>query len=538
MEGTRGGVPSPTQLTSHASVEVQAPAAGKQGRLVVVSNRVAKLRKATQTGGLAVALADAMTNREALWFGWSGEIAQHSHARRDSEGKLRTVGLSLTQEDYEGYYLGYGNNVLWPLFHFRLDLVKYQVADFAAYKRVNESFARALMAELRPGDRIWVHDYHLIPLAWELRRLGCTARIGFFLHIPFPPGDIFAALPDAAWLTEALLHYDVLGVQTQSHLDNLVDYLRRHGATMTSRDKLSLDGRRVQIGAFPIGIDVTDFEQLARQETEDVARDRVRRAQLGRKQIIGVDRLDYSKGLPNRLRAFGHLLAQHAELHHKVTYLQIAPPTREGLSAYAEIRAEVESLSGGINGRFSDVNWQPVRFIERAVSRRKLAALFRSSEVGFVAPLRDGMNLVAKEYVAAQNPADPGVLVLSRFAGAAEEFEEALLINPLDTEATAAALRQALEMAPEERRSRHRALHARTLRQDCHAWLASFLAVLDGSGAQPVPLKLPQRGTGGRLLPAAETKAAAVAAAAGSGQKASSQDRLRRMAHLIRPTIE
>jgi trehalose 6-phosphate synthase len=483
-------------------------AAEKQGRLVVVSNRVAKLKKATQTGGLAVALADAMKSREALWFGWSGEIAAHSHAKHDRDGKLRTVGLSLTQEDYEGYYLGYGNNVLWPLFHFRLDLVKYQVADFAAYKRVNEAFARALLAELGPGDRIWVHDYHLIPLAWELRRLGCTARIGFFLHIPFPPADIFAAAPDAAWLTEALLHYDVLGVQTQSHLGNLVDYLRRQGASGPSRDKLSLDGRTVQVGAFPIGIDVADFEQLAKQETEDVARDRVRRVQLGRKQIIGVDRLDYSKGIPNRLRAFGHLLTHHDELHHKVTYLQIAPPTREGLSAYAEIRAEVESLAGGINGRFSDVNWQPVRFIERAVSRRKLASLFRSSEVGFVAPLRDGMNLVAKEYVAAQNPADPGVLVLSRFAGAAEEFEEALLINPLDTEAAAAALHQALEMGAEERRSRHRALYARTLRQDCHAWLAGFLAVLDGTGAQPVPLQMQPRGTGAKALPPGEIRLA------------------------------
>jgi trehalose 6-phosphate synthase len=511
MEGARESLQRRAEDKSSAGLEVQSAAADKQGRLVVVSNRVAKLRKATQTGGLAVALADAMRHREGLWLGWSGEIAAHAQTRRDTEGKLRTVGLPLTQEDYEGYYLGYGNNVLWPLCHLRLDLVKYRAADFAAYKRVNEGFARALLAELAPGDRIWVHDYHLIPLAWELRRLGCTQRIGFFLHIPFPPADIFGSAPDAAWLTEALLHYDVIGVQTPSHLANLTEYLRRHGGTQVGPDRVRLDGRTVQLGAFPIGIDVADFEQLAKQETEDVARDRMRRAQLGRKQIIGVDRLDYSKGLPNRLRAFGHLLAQHEELHQKVTYLQIAPPTREGLSAYAEIRAEVESLAGGINGRFSDMNWQPVRFIERAISRRKLAALFRSSEVGFVAPLRDGMNLVAKEFVAAQDPADPGVLVLSRFAGAAEELEEALLVNPLDTEAVAAALHQALEMGLEERRSRHCALYARTLRQDCHAWLASFLAVLEGAdGASPAPLQLPLRG--GAAAPATQTGAFRLAA--------------------------
>ena len=449
------------------------------GRLVVVSNRVAKLRRGAQAGGLAVALVDALSERGALWFGWSGEISKSGAPRHDVEGKLETLGIPLSQEEYDGYYLGYGNNVLWPLFHYRLDLVRYSDAAFAAYKGVNHRLARALVKHLRPDDRIWVHDYHLIPLAWELRRLGCTLPIGFFLHIPFPPADIFAATPDAAWLTEALLHYDVIGLQTQGYLENLLGYFRRLGTATLSPGKIAMDGKSVAVDAFPIGIDVAAFEALAESKAKDVAEDHARRRQLGRKQIVGVDRLDYSKGLPNRLRAFGLLLERTTELHQKVNFLQIAPPTREGLTAYAEIRAEVESLAGSINGRFSDISWQPVRFIVRAVSRRKLAALFRASEVGLVTPLRDGMNLVAKEYIAAQDPEDPGVLVLSQFAGAAEELGEALIVNPLDTEAVALALMQALQMGRTERRRRHAALYERIQRQDCHAWLRGFLERLD-----------------------------------------------------------
>ena len=456
------------------------------GRLVVVSNRVAKLRRDRQTGGLAVALTEALNERGGLWFGWSGEISAQDTQRRDRDGKIETLGIALSQEDYDGYYLGYGNNVLWPLFHYRLDLVRYSDADFAAYRRVNERFAKALAAELRPGDRIWVHDYHLIPLAWELRRLGCVQPIGFFLHIPFPPADLFAAAPDHAWLTEALLHYDVIGLQTQGYLENLLGYFRRLGTATMTPGFIAMDSKSVAVDAFPIGIDVDVFEGLAGATVKEVAEDQARRRGFDRKQIVGVDRLDYSKGLPNRLRAFGQLLEANEELHGKVTFMQIAPPTREGLQAYAEIRAEVESLAGSINGRFSDFSWQPVRFIERALSRKKLAALFRSSEVGLVTPLRDGMNLVAKEYVAAQDPDDPGVLVLSQFAGAAEELQEALIVNPLDSEAVAAALKQALQMPLAERKRRHAALLERVRQQDCHTWMQAFLDRLDRVTRPPV----------------------------------------------------
>jgi len=475
MDGTSKG----TVSAQHEGGEDSDTAAGA-GRLVVVSNRVAKLRKNTQTGGLAVALVDAMRERGGLWFGWSGDIAEAGAPRHDVEGNLETLSIPLSRQDYDGYYLGYGNNVLWPLFHYRLDLVRYSDASFAAYRRVNEAFARALLPQLRPGDRIWVHDYHLIPLAWELRRLGCTAPIGFFLHIPFPPADIFASAPDSAWLTEALLHYDVIGLQTQGYLENLLGYFRRLGGDASVPGRIEIDGRSVAVGAFPIGIDVAAFQELARSKAKDVSDDHARRRLLGRKQIVGVDRLDYSKGLPERLRAFGHLLERNEDFHQKVTLMQIAPRTREGLAAYAEIRAEVESLAGSINGRFSDLAWQPVRFIERSVSRRKLAVLFRTSEVGLVTPLRDGMNLVAKEYVAAQDPEDPGVLVLSQFAGAAEELGDALIVNPLDTEATAQALQHALEMSLAERQRRHEILLASIERLDCHAWLRAFLERLDG----------------------------------------------------------
>ncbi|CAG1014696.1 MAG: alpha,alpha-trehalose-phosphate synthase [Rhizobiaceae bacterium] len=463
-------------------------------RLVIVSNRVADLRSNSQSGGLAVGLADALRARGGIWFGWDGTTSDDLAAPTvDDIGPVRTIAAPLTETDYNEYYVGFANSVLWPLFHYRLDLVDYRTEFHDGYMRVNERLAETLLSELRADDVIWVHDYHLIPFAACLRALGCRQRIGFFLHIPFPPPDLLTATPNHVALVEALLEYDVVGLQTSSDAANLKRYLAEQlGREVGEDGRVDVGGRSVLVGRFPIGIDAAAFAEMARLPSSDVELDTLRQRILGRKQIIGVDRLDYSKGLPERLSAFERLLSRHPELERAVSLLQIAPPTREDVSAYPTIRKELEGMTGSINGRFADINWTPVRYIHRAVPRERLASLFRASQVGLVTPLRDGMNLVAKEYVAAQDPDDPGVLVLSQFAGAAEELEEALIVNPYDADDVADRLYEALTMPLDERSDRHAALHRRILHQDARAWLEGFLARLDEADAaeavcRPIP---------------------------------------------------
>ncbi len=477
-------------------------------RLVIVSNRVADLRVSTQTGGLAVGLADAIKERGGVWFGWDGERQGVTGGELHIEkiGKVERVAAPLSPEDVSNYYLGYANSVLWPLFHYRLDLVDYRPAFFDGYMRVNETFAGQLAPFLAPDDLVWIHDYHLIPLAGFLRRLGCRQKIGFFLHIPFPPPDLLAASPNHAELVDALLEYDVIGFQTHTDAGNLKLYLREHiSAVQVARNRFSLGERSVLVDRFPIGIDAAGFAAMVGDADEDVQIDLMRRRVLGRRQIIGVDRLDYSKGLPERLKAFGNLLSQHPELEKSVTFLQIAPPTREEVDAYADIRTELETLAGSINGRFADFNWTPIRYIHRSVSRRKLAPLFRGSQVGFVTPLRDGMNLVAKEYVAAQDPDDPGVLVLSQFAGAAEEMRQALIVNPYDIDAMAKMLYRALTMPLKERRRRHATLLEHVTRHDAKAWLKAFLAALDERDGYPAHKSTGTNERPGRATAATQT---------------------------------
>jgi trehalose 6-phosphate synthase len=453
-------------------------------RLVVISNRVADLRKATQTGGLAVGLADAVKERGGVWFGWSGrKLKEPGEPKADRIGKVTQISVALTPDDYAAYYVGYANSVLWPLFHYRLDLVDFRQEFLEGYRRVNERFAEAVLPFLKPDDIIWVHDYHLIPLAAELRRRGCRQRIGFFLHVPFPPPDLLTASSDHEWLVRCLFEYDLVGFQTRGDFGNFRRYAEEQSGAEASDDGFFKAGGRVfRAGAFPIGIDVESFAELASRASEEIAIDALRRKVLGRKQIIGVDRLDYSKGLPDRFKAFGRLLERHPEMQKKVTLLQVAPSSRQEVQSYADIKEELAGISGTINGRFADFNWTPIRYIQRNVPREKLAALFRASQVGFVTPLRDGMNLVAKEFVAAQDMEDPGVLVLSQFAGAAEEMEEALIVNPYDMDDMAENLFRALRMPAEERRERQEALLARIRGQDARAWLDGFLNALEDSG--------------------------------------------------------
>ncbi len=457
------------------------------GRLVVISNRVADPRK-TAAGGLAVALAEVLNNTGGLWFGWSGKIvegetAEKVHTQQAGPVKLATVDLN--QADHDAYYLGYSNGVLWPVFHYRLDLADFDAGYIAGYRRVNQAFARKLLPLLQDDDILWVHDYHLIPLAAELRALGCKQRIGFFLHIPLPPPLILAAIPGHDWLIRALFAYDLVGFQAQADATHFARYVESEAhAQEVEPGRWRAFGRTVQAAAFPIGIDVDEFTALTHASEGEEMYERMKREYSRRKLLVGVDRLDYSKGLPHRMRAFRELLQKHPETRNSATLVQIASPSREDVSAYTDILHELESLCGSINGNFGELDWMPVRYIHRTVARARLPGLYRASRVALVTPLRDGMNLVAKEFLAAQDAADPGVLVLSRFAGAAEQLKEALLVNPYDTEGTAAAILLALQMPLEERRNRHEALMATIRRYDVHWWCDSFLEALSQTQAE------------------------------------------------------
>lgn len=461
------------------------------GRIVVVSNRLADPRKPA-AGGLAVAVGDVLGASGGLWFGWSGKIVEAADGGVRGEGAVQVqqagrvtlATVDLSREDHDAYYLGYGNRVLWPAFHYRLDLADFDGGFVEGYRRVNRMFAHRLKPMLRDDDTIWVHDYHLIPLAAELRALGCTQRIGFFLHIPLPPQMVLAAIPAHEWLMRALFAYDLVGVQSETDLRHLARYLvGEAGAEQQDAHTFHAHGRMLKAGAFPIGIDVDAFAGLAagREARETLATMREQYAR--RRLLVGVDRLDYSKGLPQRMRTFRTLLDRYPENRMSATLIQIAAPSRETVDAYVDLRHELEGLCGAMNGDYGELDWMPVRYLHRTVARRRLPGLYAASRVALVTPLRDGMNLVAKEFVAAQDPADPGVLVLSRFAGAAEQMRDALLVNPYDTPATAEAIQRALHMPLEERQVRHRKLLAGIREQDVHWWCKRFLDTLTATDA-------------------------------------------------------
>jgi trehalose 6-phosphate synthase len=458
------------------------------GRLVVVSNRVGDPRKPA-AGGLAVAVGDALAASGGLWFGWSGKVVDSGDSgamRSQQSGKVTLTTLDLNAADHEAYYEGYSNRVLWPVFHYRLDLADFDAGFFEGYQRVNRLFARKLITLLRPNDVIWIHDYHLIPLAAELRAAGCTQRIGFFLHIPLPPPLILAAIPAHEWLMRSLFAYDLVGLQSEADVEHFSRYVKSEaGAEQLDNDHYRAFDRQVRARAFPIGIDVNEFAALGDTQESIETRQTLHEQYAKRQLLIGVDRLDYSKGLPQRLHAFRRLLASYPENLMSATLIQVATPTREGLDAYADIRRELEGLSGEINGEFGELDWMPVRYIHRTLARRRLPGLYRAGRVALVTPLRDGMNLVAKEFIAAQDAQDPGVLVLSRFAGAAEQLREALLVNPYDTAATADAVQRALRMPLGERVERHQALLARVREQDVHWWRLGFLRALETAERAP-----------------------------------------------------
>jgi trehalose 6-phosphate synthase len=454
-------------------------------RLIVVSNRVGAPTAAGEetVGGLAMALAAALREYSGLWFGWSGKTTPAFTGALDIQtvDGVTTAVVDLEEVDLDEYYNGYANKTLWPLFHYRTDLAAYDRAYGEGYSRVNRRFAETLRPLIEPDDLIWVHDYHLIPLARELRALGVGNRIGFFLHVPWPAHQVFTTLPGHGQLVQAMFDYDLVGFQTAEYLQAFEDYvLSAASGTQPGVQLLRAFGRTLQVGAFPIGIDAPEFARMLRSPKARRMRDLMTAATVFRHLVVGVDRLDYSKGLEERFAGYERFLADNPDMRREVLMLQIAPVSRESVEAYQEIRGRLDALSGRINGEFADVDWNPFRYVNKNYRRDELAGIYAAARVGLVTPLRDGMNLVAKEFVAAQNPEDPGVLILSRFAGAARQMGEALLVNPNSPEEIADALKRALTMEKPERIRRWRALFDNVQREDVTAWRDAFVAALEG----------------------------------------------------------
>ncbi len=479
-------------------------------RLVVVSNRLPSRPPGRQdedrrmpVGGLASALRGALRRRPgSLWFGWSGTVASSSDKRRLHRQVLdgiQILGLPMSEREVVQYYRGFCNAALWPLFHCFQGRVLLNRESETTYRDVNARFAAALLTFLQPGDLVWVHDYHFLCFGRELRRLGWRGPLGFFLHVPFPPHDLWQVLPEPRDFLQSLLEYDVIGFQTSACLENYVACCARELGASWEGPFLKAGGRLQRAAAYPIGIDPHPF--LPREGVKapgQLARE-LSRIVRGRRLILGVDRLDYTKGIPERILAFEKLVTSHPQWRKRVSLVQIASPSRSRVAEYVEQKSRVDSLVGRVNGELAEHDWVPIRYLYRSYPPETLAGFYRSADVGLVTPLRDGMNLIAKEFVAAQNPEFPGVLVLSRFAGAAEQLTEAVLVNPYIAADAAEGIARALAMPLEQRRERHAALLAKVLRITADDWSRRFLEDLERA---PAAASAPARRRPRRRTPA------------------------------------
>jgi trehalose 6-phosphate synthase len=454
-------------------------------RIFIISNRVSipSNQSAVHAGGLEVALRGLLKENTCVWVGWSGkavDTAEDVKVQYHTAGGTEYIVTDLCRQDFEEYYNGFANRVLWPVLHYRQDLAEFSRRDLSGYLRVNDRFADILMPHLEPDDLVWVHDYHLMPLAKVLRARGLTNRIGFFLHIPMPPPEVMTAMPGHERVVGALAEYDLVGFQTETDTANFARYIARQFGS--SPHMGGLPGG-LRLGTFPVGIETAGFAQMAKDASENEMITRL--AASAPNLVIGVDRLDYSKGLGPKFEAFEHMLRGHSEWCGQVTFLQITPKSRSAIAEYAAMEQQLDSLSGRINADYGNCLWTPIRFVTRAYSRDILAGIFRVARAGVVTPLRDGMNLVAKEYVAAQDPENPGVLVLSEFAGAAADLRAALLVNPNDPESVAAAIHRALVMPLAERKQRHHELFSAVKRTDISKWGEAFVSLLRRRSRQP-----------------------------------------------------
>jgi trehalose 6-phosphate synthase len=481
-------------------------------RLIVVSNRlpfVVKRDGDSQwqvqpgSGGLVSALVPVLRQRGGTWIGWPGTDGP---ASRDLDQVLADVGagcgytlrpVNLTAEEVHDFYQGFSNEIIWPLFHDLQSVCNFDPAYWRTYKAVNRKYAEVVGAQTRGDDFVWVHDYHLMNVGAELRAAGSRARLGFFLHIPFPSLDLFAKLPWCAQLIEALLEYDLIGFQTLRDRRNFVQCVRAlvpeaqfegKGPVLTAQ----LRNRAIRVGAFPISIDV---DTIVRQAgTAEVTRkaSELHRLLPNRTLMLGIDRLDYTKGIPHRLQAFHDLLKRCPHLRGRISLIQVVVPSRVDIPEYDELKSTIERLVGRINGDFMKPGgWVPVWYVYGHLTPTELLAYYRAADVALITPLRDGMNLVAKEYCAASVD-ENSVLILSEFAGAAAQLRRgALLVNPYDIEGVADAIRVACAMEPAERRARMRRLRHAIRRYDVFWWVDAFLdaalAPHDVAANEPLP---------------------------------------------------
>jgi trehalose 6-phosphate synthase len=458
--------------------------------VVVVSNRVAQAKPDEPVaGGLAAALIPMVKESGAIWVGSSGRVADASRtkdfAKIESLGAGALATVDMPAKHYLGYYEGFANSALWPALHSRADLIHVTAENYTSYREVNAFMARALLRFDKPDAVFWVQDYHFLTLGAELRRLNVGRPIGFFLHTPWAERHTMAAVPHHAEIVREMLAYDLIGFQTVGDRQNFEDYLRFELGVTAVDGTLATEWGWTQLATFPIGIDVNEFAKRANaaMTRPDVAR--LRASLQGAKLVLGVDRLDYSKGLANRVRAFDRLLELEPALKRGVSLLQVAVPSRGNIRAYRELKTELAALVSEINGRHGEVDWTPIRYLNKGFSQLTLAGFYRTAHVGLVTPLHDGMNLVAKEYVAAQNPLDPGVLVLSSFAGAAKELDAALLVNPHDIDAVAQQIAVALKMSLEERRERWQSMVTKLRRSPVQTWFSDFLHMLSELSRAP-----------------------------------------------------
>jgi trehalose 6-phosphate synthase/phosphatase len=456
-------------------------------RLLIVANRLPITVSATEggvevqrsTGGLATGLMRPHEQSDGLWIGWSGaadlDAGQQAALDRELEA-MRLVAVPLSADLVSRFYEGYSNGVLWPLFHYLLDQVPLQVSHWEGYVEANEAFADVVAAHYRPGDLIWIHDYQLFLLPGLLRERLPGARIGFFLHIPFPSEELFRTLPSRDRLLRGMLGADLIGFHTPAYLRHFATSLTDILGLVVEIDRVQLPGREVRLGVFPMGVDAAALAAMAADPAVDGEVHAIR-GDGSVRILLGVDRLDYTKGIPRRLLAYERMLETHPDLREKVRLVQVAVPSRTNVGAYQDFRALVDGLVGRINGAFGTPRWMPVHYIFRGLPESDLVALFRAADVMLVTPLRDGMNLVAKEFVASRTDGD-GVLVLSEFAGAAWELPEALQVNPYDLDGAAEQFYRALTMPREERRARLAPLRTRVHTFDVHRWAASFVECL------------------------------------------------------------
>ena len=459
--------------------------------IVVVSNRVARAKTDEPiAGGLASALIPMVKESGAIWVGSSGHAGDAARTQ-DSFAKIESLGagalaiVDMPAKHYRGYYEGFANSALWPALHSRPDLIQVTADEYASYREVNAFMARELLRFNGPDAVFWIHDYHFLTLGAELRRMQIGRPIGFFLHTPWAERSTISALPHHCDLVSAILAYDLIGFQTDDDRRNFEDYLQSEFELAVVDGAVQSKYGTTQLATFPIGIDVEDFAARAGKAVTRAEVSRLQASLQGSKLALGVDRLDYSKGLANRMRAFDRMFELEPTLKRRVSLLQLAVPSRGNIRAYRELKAELAALVGEINGRHGEVDWSPIRYLNRGYGQSTLAGFYRVAHVGLVTPLHDGMNLVAKEYVAAQNPFDPGVLVLSSFAGAAKELDAALIVNPHDIDGLARQIANALGMSLDERRQRWQSM-MKTLRSaSVQNWFSDFLQALADTDRAP-----------------------------------------------------